>query len=192
MSNVNSIIGEYEEFMSAVTGKIEALGIDISAFEIDHICFRCGTLPDYIRVRDLLNALDSVDLLVESMIGGRPIATFSFQNGLTFGNRVVRCLELTSPKAGVVHRTGLEHMEVVIGSCESEMLNSRPMLEDFVRSHPTISFDFKAIDKEINADVSLELGDGTAVKFHARPLYEVIAYEISHGAVEPVPATYFD
>ena len=38
-------------------------------------------------------------------------------------------------------------------------------------------FDFRAFGKDCNPDVSVSFGD-IQVKFHQRPLYEVIAYEL--------------
>ena len=59
-----------------------------------------------------------------------------------------------------------------------------------------IPFDRRAIDKEINADVSVTVGEegsssSGSVKYHARPLYEVCRYETLHGTVVPVPEDYF-
>ena len=54
-----------------------------------------------------------------------------------------------------------------------------------------VQFDEKAIDKEANADVSISLLQGMSVKFHARPVYEVIAEEVQEGHVEPIPEDYF-
>ena len=45
--------------------------------------------------------------------------------------------------------------------------------------------------KEINPDVSLSLGSQFSVKFHMLPLDQVIAQELEHGDVIPVPPDYF-
>lgn len=39
---------------------------------------------------------------------------------------------------------------------------------------------------------ALHGGGATSVKFHQRPLYEVVAYEIESGTVVPVPEGYFE
>lgn len=54
-----------------------------------------------------------------------------------------------------------------------------------------MAFDERAINKDINADVSVSIRDGVSVKYHARPLYEVCAYEKAHGMRVAVPQDYF-
>jgi uncharacterized protein len=56
--------------------------------------------------------------------------------------------------------------------------------------HVEIQFDCKAIGKHVNADLSIDLGE-MSVKFHIRPLDEVVAEEIKLGLVEAVPEDYF-
>lgn len=88
---------------------------------------------------------------------------------------------------------GLEHLEIVIGTdVDTPPKPTKSLLEDFAQKYPNISFDRRAIDKEINADISVSLDDGVSVKFHARPLYEICTYEKTTGAVEEIPADYFD
>ena len=55
-----------------------------------------------------------------------------------------------------------------------------------------INFDEKAINKEVNADVSITLREGMSVKFHSRPVYEVISEELHTGKVIAIPDSYFD
>jgi hypothetical protein len=43
----------------------------------------------------------------------------------------------------------------------------------------------------VNADISIDLGE-MSVKFHMRPLDEVVAEEIRLGLVELVPEGYFN
>lgn len=54
-----------------------------------------------------------------------------------------------------------------------------------------VQFDNKAIHKEANADVSITLLEGMSVKFHVRPVYEVIAEELQAGHVVAIPDGYF-
>jgi hypothetical protein len=93
----------------------------------------------------------------------------------------VRCVELASPKPGRVHSAGLEHAELVVGCHPSE----------FAAQHPHIDWDTKAVDKPVNADVSVSVAGGYSVKFHERPLYEVARSEVERGDVVPVPKDYF-
>ena len=188
------LIGNYEEFVGKVVSKSLDLGLNLHGYEIDHICYRCDSKREYLRMR-LELSLAECNHLHEGMIGDRPISVFEFNPPLQCGEWTVRCLELASPKAGRAHFHGLEHAEVVIGTAATAQgcLNSKPLLEEFVsRCPPGLVFDFKAADKEVNADVSLDLGDNVSLKFHVRPLYEVCMFEMEQGRVESVPDDYYD
>ena len=73
-----------------------------------------------------------------------------------------------------------------------------------------LQFDERALCKPLNADVAISLpplpkeqrAEGgvaavedaigpVVVKFHQRPLYEVVEYEVAHGEVEAVPVDYW-
>ena len=40
------------------------------------------------------------------------------------------------------------------------------------------------MDKDINAEVSTDLGSYMCAKFHNRPLLEVVEYELAHGMAQ--------
>jgi hypothetical protein len=52
-----------------------------------------------------------------------------------------------------------------------------------------VPWDDKGMDKELNPELSVDLGESCCVKFHNRPLLEVVAYEIAHGLanLNPTP-----
>ena len=97
----------------------------------------------------------------------------------------------------------MQHFEYVIGRKEDGVFNSAPLLQQFMSQYPGMSFEYhcicryahigvtfqtRAMHQHLNADVSVEFDDKTCVKFHARPLSEVIEYEIEEGHVTNVPA----
>ena len=98
-------------------------------------------------------------------------------------NYTVDVIEIPSPKSGRPYKTGLEHVEFVIGNHQSPMNDDkhRTVLDEFVQNHPDLDWNLKARDKEINPDVSLpvELPDfGTCcAKFHLISLANVIEAE---------------
>ena len=114
------------------------------------------------------------------------------------------CIELPCPKTGSAYVTGLEHAEFVIGSAEDGCVNTHA-LSKFVadcEADQTIQleFDRAAMKKQFNADVQVRfphegergINGDFSCKFHQRPLYEVIAFEIAQGEVVEVPAGYFN
>lgn len=84
------------------------------------------------------------------------------------------------PKAGRAHQAGLEHIELVV-----------PSLPALVAAHPGLAFKTANMGDGRNPDVGLMLPSGQ-IKFHLRPLSEVIDEELHTGAVVPVPADYYD
>ena len=98
-------------------------------------------------------------LLIESMIGGRPIATVRLLEPLQHQGFAVQCLEIPSPKEGSHYSAGLEHAELVIGS-PADGVTGNTRLRQWVEELPAAlrqRLDMRAIGKEINADVSLSL-----------------------------------
>lgn len=174
------IIGDHKRFIDVLLSKVQPV-IDVSKFEMDHICYRCESEEEYKRVCGALCSSFG-DMLTVSNINGRPIATIRLHSPICHAGFEVTCVEVPCPKPGRPYKSGLEHAEFVVGSPEDGM-HKRRRLTEFVSEHPDCAFDQSAIEKEINADVSLnfdtELGPIVA-KFHQRPLYEVIAFELKH------------
>ena len=48
------------------------------------------------------------------------------------------------------------------------------------------------MDNDINADISLEIDDKISIKFHVRPIYEIVNIEKNENLVIKVPKDYFD
>lgn len=92
---------------------------------------------------------------------------------------------------GRQHHVGLEHIEVVVGMPSDEPMHNKEQLEQYAALHPQIIFDRKAIDKVVNADISIDIPPHFTVKFHVCPLNRVCLYEKSHQMVEPIPEDYF-
>ena len=108
-----------------------------------------------------------------------------------------------------IHDVYREHIEVVVGNQEQGCIDNKVHLQQFIAQNckSGLTFDTRAINKEINADVSISLyihletnevvttptssTQAFSVKFHIRPLYEVCKYEANHGCIEHVPIDYF-
>ncbi|MFN9959326.1 MAG: VOC family protein, partial [bacterium] len=68
------------------------------------------------------------ELLAESPIGGRPIATFRLHEPLTYGARTIPLVELPAPKPGSPYTEGWEHLEMVAPLPLNELLLEHPHL----------------------------------------------------------------
>eukprot|EP00440_Ansanella_granifera_P024517 gb/GFBE01026627.1/.p1 GENE.gb/GFBE01026627.1/~~gb/GFBE01026627.1/.p1 ORF type:complete len:204 (+),score=32.63 gb/GFBE01026627.1/:1-612(+) len=184
---LDAVLGDYRLFIERVVEYLRAqlgAGADLPAWEMDHICYRVETDEQYQSTKSALLGLGGA-LLIESLIGGRPISIIQLREPIVHNGVTVRCIELPSPKEGSFYRTGLEHAEMVVGQPSDGCVSSKVRLEEFMRSYPGCSFDTRAIGKEINADVSLgwkdEMFGKMSCKFHLRPIYEVVEYEKQHG-----------
>ena len=107
-------------------------------------------------------------------------------------------MEVPCPKSGSAYASGLEHAEIVVGLASDGVEGSARLLA-FMKecqddASVTLRLKTDALHKECNADVSHAFtfsGRKAAIKFHARPLDEVIAWEKQHGEIVPVPDGYF-
>lgn len=173
---LDSILGPQAPFAVSLLEQLSALGID-TAYPIDHLCYRAASNVEYLALKTELERAGT--LLVEGMIGGRPIATYRYHQPVCTGNTRIACIELAAPKKGRNHQSGLEHIEMVV-----------PSLSALVAAHPELAFKTDNQFDTRNPDVALML-DGGQVKFHLRTLDAVIAEEKETGAVTPVPTDYW-
>lgn len=139
---------------------------------VDHICYRVDTPKAYALLRDHLLAAGH-ELLAESLIGGRSIATFRLLTPVRFAGQSIRLLELPAPKAGSPYPAGYEH---------AEMVTDRPLPEFegwlLKQTHYTAKdLDRSGRRKSLNADLRVRLADGLSIKFHEQSLDEVIRIE---------------
>ena len=181
----------------------ETHGLDVSSMMADHVCWRCESYQEYHRVCQDMRKMGSV-LLLESMIGGRPISTFELPEPLQvetpYGTFFVPCVEIPSPKPNRPYASGMEHVEFVVGTNQSRVDGTEDLVK-FRERYNHVPFDTRAFDKDINPDLSLSLGVSEeddmltlrpiSCKFHQQPLSKVIAHELEMGTFVPVPKDYF-
>lgn len=174
---LDTALGPMAPFVCQLLTELRASLGEGDSPRVDHLCYRAATLPEYLELKEVL-ARHGV-LLVEGMIGGRPIATYRLHQPVCAQTVSVPCIELAAPKPGRNHQAGLEHIELVV-----------PSLHALVAAHPTLPFKTGNIEDGRNPDVGLMLASGQ-VKFHLRDLSEVIDEELLTGAVVPVPVDYY-
>ncbi len=164
MIELDNILGESSEFLDAIFKNLAIYGIDVSKFELDHICYRVATKNEYLSTKQ--NLLKIGNILVESDVNGREITTFKLNQPIVYQSRIITILELPSPKMNSHYESGFEHVEFVIDG----------NLEDFQLKYPKIDFDKKAMKKTFNRDLRISFG-AISVKFHEQSLERVIEIE---------------
>jgi predicted metalloenzyme YecM len=208
---LNTLRVQVPKFLPLVTSQLlDTYGIDVTPLVADHVCWRTETMEEY---ADLVGSLkkenhrkNHAKLLIESEIGGRPIATFRLLEEIKCNqdHHTVDIIEIPAPKAGSPYRSGLEHVEFVIGALNNNDNNDnknavvvttcplndskhQAALDAFMARHSSIQWNTKAKTKANNPDISLkleELGEsfGTCtVKFHLMPLDRVIEWETNQA-----------
>ena len=164
MLSINQLLGDPTDFLSKIIHLLQQKGIEVSNYELDHICYRVATKERYEYLSNQLMQLGI--LLVESNINGRLIATFKLNQPICFQNQNIHCIELPAPKIGSFYKEGYEHVEFVI---------DQPF-ETFIKKHPMVYFDKKGMNKKLNADLRVKL-ETYSVKFHHQSLEKVIELE---------------
>lgn len=152
-------------FLEKLLSEIDAAGIETEGYVCDHICYRVADLPTYESEKTEMSRLGT--LLVESEVGGRPIATYRLHSPIVYRDLKIAVLELPAPKEGRPFRTGFEHIEYATGF--------HP--EKLIKMYPQITFKTTGLKKILNAEIEVKLASGS-VKFHELPLETVIQIEI--------------
>ena len=160
-------------FLEAIFTALEPTAGALDHLELDHVCYRVETTDRYTELKTWL--LHKNELLVESLINGRHIATFRMAEPFRFRGREIWLLELPEPKPGSHYAEGWEHVEFV---------TDRPLAEFAVwmAEHLGVAdadIDRSGMNKPLNADLRLRLEGGLSVKFHELALDEVIRMELA-------------
>lgn len=158
-------------FLTRLLSQLELAAGALDHLPLDHICYRVESIADYRCLKNRL--LTDNELLAESPINGRRIATFRMARPFRHGDREIWLLELPEPKEGSPYPAGWEHAEFV---------TDRPLaeFEEWMISELGFSageVDRSGLGKPLNADLRVRLKDGLSVKFHELPLDEVIRLE---------------
>lgn len=163
MHFINKLLSDPTLFIGNILTELKAKNIDVRKYPLDHICYRTDSIEQYLTLKNKLNQLG--ELLTESHINGRPIATIKLFEPIVFENRKIYLLEIPSPKIGSYYPAGFEHAEFVIDES----------LAAFMARYPNIDFDKKGLSKKVNPEVRIKFAD-FSVKFHLYDLEYVIKY----------------
>ncbi|MFD1008239.1 MULTISPECIES: VOC family protein [Oceanisphaera] len=173
---LENILSHLPHFLHELEQGVLDHGLSPSIGTMDHVCYRALDNAEYLTLRAELAQYGEV--LVEGMIGHRPIITFKLFQPLASPFGAIPSLELAAPKAGKQHTHGLEHGEIVV-----------PNLQQLLSDYPWIPFNTKGLQGHA-PEVTLSVAP-YQIKFHCLSLADTIALEIAHNQVIPVPEDYF-
>lgn len=156
-----------QDFLNRLFQSMAAHHIEIPAYwQVDHLCYRVESLDRYESLKG--DFAQWGDLLIESQVQGRPIATFKLHQPILFLKHVIDVVELPAPKASKPTKEGFEHAEIV---CDVPFAELEKRF-----SH--LKLDRSGLVKKINPELEICLGDRN-LKFHHQSLEEVVAMELA-------------
>ncbi|GAB1659865.1 hypothetical protein HW40_11900 [Mannheimia haemolytica] len=115
---MTACFGDLSQFEQKIRQIAEIAGIDLAAYEIDHLAVRMNQTETAEQWKILL--LDGATLLKESEVNGRPIGLFALIQAVEFCGQFVKIVELPFPKNKVYLEEGWEHIELVFPMLDNE------------------------------------------------------------------------
>jgi len=160
-----------ELFVPRVLGMAKRVGIDVSGYEMDHLCYRVATRARYDEIVHAWSWYAAKTYT--SLVYDRLITVFVLHHALRICEREIRVIEVPAPKERDPYAEGWEHAEFVIGE----------PFDDFMARYPDMKDRFvtKSLDKTLNPELGFKLPDGLQIKFHHQPLERVIEIERERG-----------
>jgi tRNA pseudouridine55 synthase len=160
---------DYTAFLDTIFADIKDVGIDVSGYVCDHIGVRCASFADYERLKSDFTKVGT--LAGEAEVVGRPISIFKLNQPIVYKGYVIPALELPAPKEGDSYQNGPEHVEFVI--TES--------FDEFMAKYPNVEFETYRLERSVNPELKLYLPNKTSVKFHKKPVLEVLEIQQRMG-----------
>lgn len=160
---IEDIIGDYKAFAAQQRDRVAARGIDVTPYEVSHICYRVPEWDEYIRVRGLLERHAVANR--EGFWNGRPMSLILFAQLEVLDGKKLPMVELIPPVHQRTYKMGMEHIGFVVGEAG---------FEEFKRVHRPVltGQQFQGPTPGINEPYYILFEDFTNVKFHQRPLRE--------------------
>jgi len=169
---VGDIIGDYRAFTGQQHDRLLARGIDIAPYELGHLAVRVAEWDQYLHLRTLLERHSTAN--VEGVWNGRPMSMLLLAEPLeVLDGQQIPLIELIPPVHQRVYKMGMEHFGVVVGED----------VDAFSREHREV-LTGQQFQNRWNEPYYVLFEDFTHVKFHRRPLREVI--ELQGGAFDGI------
>lgn len=166
MTKLEAVIGDYQQFLQTIIGKVESAGFDLNDFvQLDHMCYRTISEENYQVKKAAMQEVATQ--LHETNVNGRLIATFRLREPVRVAGWRVDTVELPAPKEGKPFKEGLEHVEFVLYDDK----------EAFLKKYADKEFNLASADRGINPEIGFALDEGMNVKFHLLNLPTVVYLE---------------
>ncbi|HPI40737.1 MAG TPA: VOC family protein [Pseudobdellovibrionaceae bacterium] len=164
MITIDEFYKEAKIFLTRLYEESKELNIDLDRFTLDHLCWRVDNEIHYVKTKKTLSTLGV--LLTETLVNGRPIATYKLDKPIVYKKQSIRVIECPAPKEGSNYPNGFEHAEALLD-------------EDFtlfINQFPELKFETSRLNQKFNPELILKLPT-TNLKFHTHSLERVIELE---------------
>lgn len=175
-------------FIGKIQHLADVLGLDLSAYQADHIALR---INDTILAQQAREAWSLYgDEISQAQINGRPIIVSTFHQPLTAAVWSLECLELPFPALGKTYpQQGWEHVEFVV---PSQAQTADDYLDDLKANFSRLNETIESLDMlNITMKLSSPKGDGerlnnptvafkhggVCIKLHPHSLKAIVASE---------------
>lgn len=160
---INNVFGQsiVNIFLDKIFLNLELSNVDVSSYELDHICYRVSSIENYIIIKKYL--YDKSELLSENIVSWRKIATYKLFEPIKYKNREINLIEIPAPKIWSNYEDWFEHVEFVIDIS----------FEEFINKYQKLNYWLDSLNKKINPELKLLFWD-CSVKFHHYNLEYVI------------------
>ncbi|MDR9825952.1 VOC family protein [Vibrio sp. FNV 38] len=175
-------------FIGKIQHLADVLGLDLSAYQADHIALR---INDTILAQQAREAWSLYgDEISQAQINGRPIIVSTFHQPLIAAVWSLECLELPFPALGKTYpQQGWEHVEFVV---PSQAQTADDYLDDLKANFSRLNETIESLDMlDITMKLSSPKGDGerlnnptvafkhggVCIKLHPHSLKAIVASE---------------
>lgn len=155
------IFDGYRSFLDKLFTEIEARGIDITGFQLDHLAYRTESEPVFTGLKPKFAKFGR--LVHEGQISGNTVCIYKLHQPLSYRDQNIPAVELIGPHETINYPTGFEHAEFII----------EESFEDLIDKYPSINWDKSALVRPVCPMLKLALGKFLQVKFIHEPILEI-------------------
>jgi predicted metalloenzyme YecM len=163
-SDITSILGNVHGFLDRAFSHLEELEVDVSEYEMTHLCYRVATEKEFLSKKEDLSKMGT--MISEVLAEGRPYLVFKLHHPITYHEYEVSLIALPYPKPNNSYDTALQHVAFLMKEELSTLLNQYPHLE----------FDTLELQRASHPEIKLRFDD-LVVKFHNLSLEELARKE---------------
>ncbi len=171
-----------DAFAQKIAGLGQALGLDLSQFQADHIALRINDSNLAKLAHEAWSELGAT--ISQAQINGRPIVVIAFDTPIIAGAWSIDCLELPYPAPGKIYPSqDWEHIEFVI---PSDKTDAQEYLQDIKQRFSSFNLETgmkmklsspKGEGERLANPTIAFKKDGVCIKLHPHPLKKIVESE---------------